>query len=262
VTPHWDRDALAASPRFASLHPVLAQLPADRAPGLDDLNALAASRGLFNAERRAVRFVRAEGPLDYETHVHATGEVPTRDASWHDLFNALAWLGFPAAKSAINRLHAAHRAGGAQGRGTPRDVLTLFDEDGLVMATSDASLAALLRGFRWRELFVERRADVIRDARFLGFGHALHEKLLAPFRGLTAKVVVVEVGRTSLEGSTDALLAHADAAVAAALDDPALLASTRSLAPLPVQGIPGWYDANEDPAFYDDTGQFRSGRRK
>jgi hypothetical protein len=262
VTPRWDRDALAASPRFAALHALLAQLPAERAPSLDELNALAASRGLVNAAGRPVRFVRAEGPLDYETHVHATGEVPTRDATWHDRFNALAWLAFPAAKAAINRLHAAHRAEGAQGRGTARDVLTLFDEDGLLMATADTQLADLLRGFRWRELFVQRRADVRRDARFLGFGHALHEKLLAPFRGLTAKVVVVEVDRASLDGPAAALVAKVDASLAAMLDSATLLASTRSLAPLPVQGIPGWWEANEDPAFYDDAGQFRSGRRK
>ncbi len=262
MTPHWDRDALAASPRFAALHPLIAQLPADRAPTLDELNALAASRGLVNADGRAVRFVRTEGPLEYETHVHATGEVPTRDASWHDLFNALAWLAFPAAKAAINRLHAAHRAGGAGGRGTVRDVLTLFDEDGLVMATAEATLADRLRGFRWRELFVEHRAEVIRDVRFLGFGHALHEKLLAPFRGLTAKVLVVDADVRMLHGPEDALLAHVDAAVATMLNDASLLASTRSLAPLPVQGIPGWWAANEDPSFYDDTGQFRSGRRK
>jgi hypothetical protein len=262
VTPGWDRDALAASPRFAVLRPVLAGLPAHAAPALDELNAVAAARNLVNAAGRPVRFVRAGAVQDYEWQVHQTGEVPTREASWHDLFNALAWLAFPASKASLNRLHVAHRAGAGAGRGTARDVLTLFDEDGLVMATADPLLADLLREFRWRELFVERRADVLRDARFLGFGHALHEKLLAPFRGLTAKVIVVPVDRATLAGAVEALAARVDAALAAMLGDADVLASTRSLAPLPVQGIPAWWDANEDPDFYDDTGQFRRGRRK
>jgi hypothetical protein len=140
-------------------------------------------------------------------------------------------------------------------------VLTLFDEGGLALVTADAALGELLAGFRWRTLFVERRADVRRDARFLGCGHALHEKLLAPFRGLTAKVLVVPVEAAALQAGGDALQRRVDLALAARLADPATLASTRSLAPLPVQGIPGWWAANEDPAFYDDAGQFRPGRR-
>jgi hypothetical protein len=141
-------------------------------------------------------------------------------------------------------------------------VLTLFDEDGLVMLVADASLAALLLEFRWTALFVERRGDVLRDARFLGFGHALHEKLLAPFRGLAAKVIVIEADRALLAASAEAQLRHADWALAARLADPATLASTRSLAPLPVLGIPGWAAENENPAYYADAAQFRPGRRK
>lgn len=254
----WNGAALAASPRFAALHPVLPGLPVGRAPTLDDLNAAAARRGLVNAGGLPVRFVAADADRDYEGRIAVRGEVATRAGSRHDLFNALAWLAFPVAKATLNRLHAEHRLPGA--RGTARDVLTLFDEDGLVMLTADVTLGALLRAFQWRRLFVERRADVLRDARFLVFGHALHEKLLAPFYGLTAKVLVLEVEQPALGASAGELLRRADLATAAAL--PRALASTRALAPLPVQGIPGWWPGNEDPAFYEDTAQFRSGRRK
>jgi hypothetical protein len=232
-------------------------LPAGRAPTLDDLNAAAARRGLANASGMPIRFVAADADEDYEARIAARGEVPTRAGSWHDRFNALAWLAFPVAKAALNRLHGEHRVPGA--RGTARDVLTLFDEDGLVMVTADASLGALLRAFRWRALFVDRREDVLRDARFLAFGHALHEKLLAPFRGLTAKVLVLEFERVALDAPPVELLRAADLATAVMLSR--ALESTRALAPLPVQGVPGWWPGNEDPAFYDDTGQFRPGRR-
>ncbi len=261
MTPAWDRDALVASPRFAGLHAILPLLPADRAPTLDELSALAAARAVGTADGRPVRFVSADGPGDYETRIAATGEVPTRASSRHDLFNALAWLAFPRAKAALNRLHGEHRRIDAR-RGTARDVLTLFDEDGLLMATADPSLGALLRDFRWRELFVARRADVVRRTRFLGFGHALHEKLLAPFHGLTAKVIVIELAPEGLAAPPAEWMHALDAALAARLGSAETLASTRALAPLPVLGIPGWWPANEDPAYYDDVTQFRAGRRR
>lgn len=43
------------------------------------------------------------------------------------------------------------------------------------------------------------------------------------------------------------------------LSDGAL--NTQRFAPLPVLGIPGWWGANENPAFYDDPQVFRRGRR-
>lgn len=257
----FDRGALLASARFAALHDLLDALPADRPPTLVDLDALAAARGVVNAFGRPIRFAAAAAAMgeDYEDGIAATGAVPARADNTHDVFNALAWLAWPAAKAAINRLHLERRIPGR--RGTARDVLTLFDEDGLVMLCADDTLADLLRGFAWCELFVARRADVGLNVRFLGFGHALHEKLSAPFRGLTAKVLVVAADRALLHGPLPALRRHADLALAELLASPATLASTRSLAPLPVQGIPGWWPANDDPAFYADVAQFRPGRR-
>jgi len=40
------------------------------------------------------------------------------------------------------------------------------------------------------------------------------------------------------------------------------LTTPRSLSPLPVLGIPGWWSENEAPAFYDDTAYFREGRMR
>jgi hypothetical protein len=269
VTPAWDRDALAASVRFGALHGVLAGLPDDGPPTLEALSALASARGVTNARGLPLRFVPADGAGDYESRIDATGAVPTRAANWHDCFNALAWLAFPTAKATLSRLHREHRRpdamrGAARDtmRGAARDTLTMFDEDGLAMVTADPTLGRLVREFRWRELFVERRADVVRDVRFLCFGHALHEKLLAPFHGLTAKAVIVETDRATLARPSNALVREVDALLASRLPAPDVLATTRSLAPLPVLGIPGWWPANEDPAYYDDTTQFRPGRRR
>ena len=37
--------------------------------------------------------------------------------------------------------------------------------------------------------------------------------------------------------------------------------TSRDFAPLPVLGVPGWWPANESPAFYADATVFRPGRR-
>src|SRR5262249_45952739 len=133
----------------------------------------------------------------YEVRIFDTGEVQTRPGNWHDLFNALVWLAFPGTKAVLNRHHCGEiiaRRGEPQ-RGTPRDVLTLFDEGGIVVASADAELSALLREFRWKQLFWTRRADVRRAMRFHVFGHAIYEKALAPHKGVTAKALVLDVER-------------------------------------------------------------------
>ena len=69
----------------------------------------------------------------YESHIAATGQVPTRARNWHDLFNALAWLAWPRLKTALNARHQAAIAAGEAKRGPIRDSATLLDECGLLM---------------------------------------------------------------------------------------------------------------------------------
>jgi len=38
------------------------------------------------------------------------------------------------------------------------------------------------------------------------------------------------------------------------------LGTPGALTPLPLLGVPGWWSANEDAAFYDNARYFRSGR--
>ena len=38
--------------------------------------------------------------------------------------------------------------------------------------------------------------------------------------------------------------------------------ATKPFSPLPVLGVPGWWPANETPAFYDDASVFRPRRLK
>jgi hypothetical protein len=266
---HWDREALLASPWFAAVHHVLARLPQGRSPSLDDLNALARERGVRTGGDVPLTFVpgAASGKgLDdqYEVRVFRTGEVPTRRDGWHDLFNALAWLAFPRTKAVLNRIHHDElvRRGGAGPRGTPRDVLTLFDEGGVVVACADRALTRLLEAFQWKELFWTRRHEAIAAMRFLVFGHAILERAFAPHKGVTAKALVIDVAHAALALPPAALVDLLDARAADHFARPGALESTRALQPLPVLGIPGWTPENEDPSYYDDENVFRPGRTR
>lgn len=220
------------------------------------LNRCAAERHVTTATGLPIEFVAPDdAPPDhaYEAHVATTGRVPTR-LNRHDLFNALVWIAFPRAKSRLNALQAAAiaRDGIGSRRGPLRDAATLFDENGALLVTADPTLPVLLRERRWRAAFVDRRLDW--DAvHVYVFGHALMDKLVAPYKAVTAHALVTVL-------SADAPLADVDCALAARLDE---RFDTSAMQPLPVLGVPGW-GGHADPIDYDDTAVFRpagAGRR-
>jgi len=254
------------APIFTALRPLLGRLPPDRFPRYDELSALATPT-VLSGGGAPIRFVppsvaSREFSAHYEVRIFETGEVQTRPESWHDLFNALVWLAFPKTKAVLNGHHydeiRARR--GERLRGTARDVLTLFDEGGIVVAAADPELPALLREFRWKELFWRRRAEVLRSMRFYVFGHAIYEKALEPYGGVTAKALIVDAAPGLLEAPLAQQLPELDARAADYFSGTQALASTRSLSPLPILGIPGWEPANAFEEYYDDASQFRPRR--
>lgn len=179
----------------------------------------------------------------YESFVARNGSIPTRD-NLHDLFNGLAWLSYPITKQRLNTLHAQaiEQQGIAGSRGSLRDALTVFDENAALLQ-APAELVQLLRVRDWKALFVTRRS-LWQSAGLIVFGHALLEKLLSPRKAIAAHVWIVE----SLE----------DEAIASTLTVERLTA--KSFLPLPVLGVPGWWEPNEEPAFYEDAEVFRPAR--
>jgi hypothetical protein len=176
----------------------------------------------------------------YEAYIAKTGCVPTRD-NLHDLFNGIMWLTFPQTKRRMNLLQADEiaRAGVSGSRGALRDALTVFDENGAILQAPPC-LSSALRDKDWNALFITHR-DAWQSARLVLFGHALLEKLMRPRKATTAHVWCVD------EISDDAL--------AASLLPERLV--EKPFSPLPVLGVPGWCDANEDPQFYRDAAVFR-----
>ena len=240
------------------------RLPAGDWPSLDALNAQVV--GLANIRKAPLRFVSAEEQLDtsaasYELGIAQRGNIPTR-ANWHDLFNALAWISWPQSKCAISEMHAriieTQGEPEARQRSPARDVLTLFDESGAVILSESPAMLDAVRGFRWKEVFLERRAEWGVTTTALLFGHALMEKMLDPHIGITAKCVLVErpVNRRSMIELRD----EADALMSDHFLNAANIRTSRQLQPLPVLGIPGWDANNKSSDFYDNTDYFRPGR--
>ena len=186
----------------------------------------------------------------YEAFIFQTQQVPTRDGL-HDFFNGLCWLHFPQTKLRLNQLQAAQIAhsGIAPVRGPARDALTVFDENAALLHAPDALWDALVRK-DWQDLFGRLR-PLWKEARLQLFGHALLEKLVHPRAAMTAHVYRV-ASDNGAQGDWDRWLGtHLQADALAG----------KPFAHLPVLGVPGWWPANETPAFYDDRAVFRLPRQ-
>jgi hypothetical protein len=199
----------------------------------------------------AVEFVsQSELPAEiaYEAFIFATKRIPTRDNP-HDFFNGLCWLRFPQAKSRLNFLQAQEitSQGVSASRGPLRDALTLFDENVLLLQASD-ELWHALQARDWKKLFGKLR-DEWQSAHIVIFGHALLEKLVTPYKSITAHVFRVA---SDVDAKDDQAL---DVWLAANLQPDYL--ATKPYVPLPVLGIPGWWPDNETISFYEDKKVFR-----
>jgi Protein of unknown function (DUF3025) len=251
-------------PIFAPLRPAIDRLPPERWPTHDDLSA--AADGVTTSRGMPLHFIAPRGHTDrerryYELHIAQTGEVETRNDNWHDLFNALVWIAFPKAKAAINAQHAAileeRGEEEARRRSPERDALTLFDEGGVIVASSSPGLLRLIVDFEWKELFWNRRAELEAKVRFLAFGHALYEKALDPYIGIVAKTIFVPVDDLFFMLPAAAQVAQADALLASHFANRARFHSPKAMAPLPVLGVPGWHPDTGREEFYDDPVHFR-----
>lgn len=271
--PEWDPDFLARSPVFEPLRAAGGRLCTPEWPARNALQGLLNRDGdpVRTASGLPLRLAPAGGRRRsfeerYEARVHLRGEMMFRDRDWHDLLNVLVWVTFPRAKAALNARHfealQAQCAAGVANRGPAQDALTLFDEGGVIVASCDKELLGLLREWRWKELFWRNRERLGAGMRFILFGHALYEKALHPFPGITGRGVVLQVEPDLVARPTGEQFPVLDAKLATHLSDPRNLSETRDLAVVPVLGVPGWHPDNAREAFYDDVDYFRPGRAR
>src|SRR5689334_21142429 len=119
-----DRSVFAVPP-LADWRQFLSWLDEPSWPSLDALNAAwpATAQERFVAQTRELL---ADG-MHYEQRIAERGMIATRQANWHDLFNALIWLRYPAIKRALNASQVAEIAMmGSKARSRPQYAATHF----------------------------------------------------------------------------------------------------------------------------------------
>jgi len=228
-----------------------------RWPSIDELN----ERWPSHAPERFVPQTREllEDGLHYEERIATRGLIATREANWHDLFNAMIWLRYPQLKRALNRQQMAEiMQVGRRERSRPQCAQTHFDEAGVIVMVKDPELLALWDRHDWYALFWRRRSAWVDGLIAVElFGHALLEHALMPGKLLVGKALAVMV---------DESVARPDAldCCAAAIAEARWLRDPQELRPLPLSGIPGWHEAGDEEAFHRHAACYqplREGRR-
>jgi len=182
----WDPLFAQRSPMFEAFARPCAQWR--DGPGFPDRQRCAAALDAVpvrNSSGRALQLAEpadAAGAWGYERSIAESAELGFRQGNWHDLMNLLVWCVFPQSKARLNAAHLADPAGcarpaarwAAPPRSALRDALTLFDENGVIVASADPSLEP------W-ERFCDGAAADADDAdqrEVLGIGTQRHRVLL------------------------------------------------------------------------------------
>lgn len=241
----------------------------------DEASATTDNSDLTSGRGQTLKFVAQDDLPDgmaYETFIATTGRVPTRE-NLHDLFNGSIWLTFPQSKALLNRYQAQaiDEAGISGSRGRVRDTITVFDENGAILVTTDSAIGDALAKFDWQNCLVQPRVlwdtpmqpSSNAQASVYIFGHALLEQLIEPRKPLCAHTLILTVSPAFFSLSIRQRMAQLDKILAIKLaeilQDEAV--TPRVFSPLPILGVPHYWLDNADPSFYDDTFVFRSGRR-
>ena len=274
----WNPDFPDTSPLFNPVRELAYKLTIEHPitwPDLDDYQYLLETETskLCSQHGAPIRFV-AQGDKascfenNYEPRIYLKGEVQTRTQNWHDFFQVLVWAQFPRTKAQLNTLHyhAAHKRCTAippqPNRSPIENTITLFDECGIIITSSDPSLLDLIRNHQWKELFWQQRAELETKLHCIIFGHALYEKALQPYIGMTGHALLLTVNDSFHQLTRTQQCHQLDKRICDQLETCAPDMSPQMLTPFPLLGMPGWHTENDQAAFYDNTKYFRDKRKK
>ena len=192
----------------------------------------------------------------YEPRVYLKKELQTRTENWHDFFNAMIWMRFPNTKKTLNSLHfntASNREIGSN-RSTLENRITQFDECGAVIITSNKTLLELIRKHQWKELFIKHKDSFESEIKCVVFGHAIFEKALTPYIGMTCHCLLIEDSRL-LQEVQEANYTSLDLYLAE-LWEHTISTNIGRFNAFPVLGIPGYWSDQSD-SFYKNEQYFR-----
>lgn len=273
----WDADFVSFSPIFAPLKFLANKFTKfeDGWPGLADYQAVlsALPHPILTQSGKALKIVQQDGkPGHFSEHyaprIYLSGEIQTRTENWHDFFQFLTWFMFPKTKAIINAIHIPAAQARIEnntdlGKRSPiENMLSLFDEGGAVILCSDDSMLQLIRDFKWKELFWQRRDELEKKLKLVTFGHALYEKGLSPYVGMTANCILLPVDESILQQPNQQQLDYVDNELASLFSAGEPYKKPKDLSPFPLLGLPGWDKNNENESYYDNTDYFRPGRNR
>lgn len=265
---HWDPLMWLENPIFADL---CALFPLTQCHDFPSVATLDQWRLTFTPEVPVCFVENAQLAADgryYEAFIYDTQQVPTRHPNWHDLFGALIWCLFPKTKKLLNRLHVHEmQHHGTTQRTLLRNKLTLLDECGvLVLYRPEAAhVVALMQNHQWSEAFVHQRHLWQGQSSEPGiapmmFGHANYEMATRPYIGLTGKMLALAVPPDFFRQTLRQRIDFIDTALSEQIANLNILVNPLQLTPLPILGVPGWYEQNINPDFYQNAGYFRPKR--
>ncbi|RDH83908.1 MAG: hypothetical protein DIZ80_07160 [endosymbiont of Galathealinum brachiosum] len=192
----------------------------------------------------------------YEPRVYLKNELQTRTYNWHDFFNALIWLKFPKTKKTLNKIHykqAIKRPVGSN-RSTLENRITQFDECGAIIITNNRKMLDLIKNHQWHELFISNQNEFENNLRCVIFGHAMFEKAINPYIGMTCHCILLE-DQLLLDDINNDNYKDLDEKLANIWENQ-ISSNPQKFNALPLLGIPGyWPVQNED--FYTNTNYFR-----
>jgi len=259
----WNPEFLKLSPIFDSIREV--SQPFTQLKNWPTLDQFAAEFKKQNIQSHNGNFITpvAQGYTpekfddQYESRIYLKGELQTRLENWHDYFNATAWLQFPKIKSALNALHyetSVNREPGTN-RSPLENAIALFDECGAVIVADDEKYLELIRNHQWKEIFWDHKEIWEQHIQCYVFGHAMHEKALTPYIGMTTHTMLLVKDKTFFQKQYQNQLKELESDIANNwLGN--TIQKTKDLQPIPLLGIPGWHQEQTE-VFYNNKAYFR-----
>ncbi len=255
----WNADFLEISPLFETIHSVSV-----KSTKLDCWPDLRFLEQQFKDHQLKVKPVQqADKPqafIDhYEPRIFLRNELQTRTENWHDYFNAMIWLTFPETKTSLNEIH--YKAAKQRTMGTNRsaieNTITLFDECGIIIISDKPELLEMIQKHEWKTLFYTHKNDFGKHIHCIVFGHAMYEKALTPYIGMTAQALLIHSNKLVKNNIPD--LKAIDVFITNYWKE-GHIRTTKDLSPFPLLGVPGWHKGNDNESFYENKDYFRPGK--
>jgi len=264
----WNPDFLKLSPIFDSIREVtLPFTQFDQWPTLEQFSDEFIKRNIQSHNGNLIQPVPQGYTPEkfddyYESRIYLKGELQTRLENWHDFFNATAWLQFPKIKSALNALHyetSVNREPGTN-RSPLENAIALFDECGAIIVADDEKYLEMIRNHQWKEIFFDLKDAWSKKIQCYVFGHAMHEKSLTPYIGMTTHSVLLTKEKEFFTKTLTEQLTELDSQVSDIWLNKEI-EKTRDMQPVPLLGIPSWH-SEQTETFYNNKEYFRIKKKK